>query len=342
MSPGSGGGTGGPEVDEQPEDAEDSAAGAASESDPHESGDAGPDADAVEPEPRSGGPEDVERDDPEPADRERDEPEPGTNPRDPDAAGRAATPESDLPADAVDPVEITPEPDTRPPAVRPQVPQQYATGGVPIAEIEGGWDAVYRRRRRQTVTFVAGFLVVLVLGCLAWLTYAGVVPWPFGGAVSVAQNVCTHSKPLAPKRISVRVFNGSGRDGLARQVATQLKALGFAVKATGNDPLESRIKTQAEVRHGESGDVAAATMSAYLVGKAKDVQDDRQDSSIDLVLGPSFARLHSKSELKKSLAAVTATLPMTCPPGVTPPPTPTPSVHPKARVTPRPTATPKR
>jgi hypothetical protein len=79
------------------------------------------------------------------------------------------------------------------------------------------------------------------------------------------------------------------------------------------------------------------------VGKVKDVQDDRQDSSIDLVLGPSFSRLHSKSELKKSLAAVTATLPMTCPAGVTPPaPTPTASGTPKAKVTPRPSPTPKR
>src|SRR4051812_47654171 len=248
------------------------------------------------------------------------------------------------PADSGAPVDVTPEPVEQSPAVRPQVPRQYATGGVPIVEIEGGWDAVHRRRHRQTVTFIAGFFLVLVLGCLAWLTYAGVVPWPFGGAVTVAQNVCRHSQPLAPKKVSVRVFNGSGRDGLARQVSAQLKALGFVVKVTGNDPLESKIKTQVEVRHGESGDLAAATMSAYVVGKTKEVQDDRQDSSIDLVLGPSFSRLHSKSELKKSLAAVTATLPMTCPPGVTPPAsvTPTASVTPKARMTPRRTATPKR
>ena len=108
-------------------------------------------------------------------------------------------------------------------------------------------------------------------------------------------------------------------------MAGRLKGLGFAVKTTGNDPLEAKIKTAVEIRHGENGDVAAATMSAYVVGKAKDVQDDRQDTSIDLVLGPSFTRLHSKSELKKSLAAVTSTLPMTCPVGATPPPTATPT-----------------
>jgi hypothetical protein len=238
-----------------------------------------------------------------------------------------------------------PEPVAQVPDVRAPVPQQYVTGAVPILEIEGGWEAVHRRRRRQTLTFLAGLVGVLVLGFVAWLTYSGVVPWPFGGTVSVAQNVCTHSQPLPPKKITVRVFNGSSRDGLASQVAGQLKGLGFAVKGTGNDPLETRIKTAAEIRHGENGDLAAATIVAYVVGRTKDVQDDRQDGTIDLVLGPSFARLHSKGELKKSLAAVTSTLPMTCPAGVTPPPaTPTPkrSGTPKARVTPRPSATPKR
>jgi LytR cell envelope-related transcriptional attenuator len=251
---------------------------------------------------------------------------------------------TDLPE--AEPGDADPEPVAQPPAVRPPVPQQYATGGVPIVEIEGGWEAVRRRRRRQTLTFLAGLVGVLALGLLAWLTYAGVVPWPFGGKVTVAQNVCTHSQPLPPKKITVRVFNGSSRDGLAGQVAGKLKGLGFAVKTTGNDPLEAKIKTAVEIRHGENGDVAAATMSAYVVGKAKDVQDDRQDTSVDLVLGPSFTRLHSKSELKKSLAAVTSTLPMTCPLGATPPPTATPthtaSVPPKARVTPRPTTTPRR
>ncbi|HYJ76792.1 MAG TPA: LytR C-terminal domain-containing protein, partial [Kineosporiaceae bacterium] len=241
----------------------------------------------------------------------------------------------------VERVDLDPEPVARVPAVRPPVPEQYVTGSVPIVEIEGGWERVYRRRRRQTLTFLAGLVGVLVVGFIAWLTYAGVVPWPFGGTVSAAQNVCTHSQPLPPKKISVRVFNGSSRDGLAGDVAGRLKGLGFAVKATGNDPLETKIRTAVEIRHGENGDLAAATMVAYVVGKTKDVQDDRQDATIDLVLGPSFARLHTKAELKKSLAAVTSRLPMTCPLGVTPPSTATPrpsaSVTPKARVTPRPT-----
>jgi LytR cell envelope-related transcriptional attenuator len=259
-------------------------------------------------------------------------------PYDPDAV--APPPSPSLPDDPDDPDEPD-EPFPAQPAA-PAVPQQYTTGNIPIVEIEGGWDAVYRRRRRHTVTFLGGLALVLVVGFVAWLTYAGVVRWPFGGAVTVAQSVCTRSQPLPPKKIAVRVFNGSARNGLAGQVSVQLKALGFGVKVTGNDPLEARIKTPVQIRHGANGNIAAATMSAYVVGKVDQVQDDRQDSTIDLVLGPSYSRLHTKTELKKSLAAVTATLPLTCPPGVTPTPTPTPSSTPKARVTPRPTASPKR
>ena len=226
-----------------------------------------------------------------------------------------------------------------PPAADPPVPEQYVTGAVPIVEIEGGWEAVHRRRRRQTLTFLAGLAAVIVLGFVACLTYAGVVPWPFGGTVTVSQSVCTRSQPLPPKRIAVRVFNGSSRNGLASTVSAQLKSLGFVVKATGNDPLETKLRTPVEIRHGENGDVAAATMSAYVLGKVRDVQDDRQDATVDLVLGPAFSRLKNKAEVKKSLAAVTSTLPLSCPLGVTPPPsaTPTASTTPAA-ATPKPTA----
>jgi LytR cell envelope-related transcriptional attenuator len=371
MRGGSEAGAGGADVEERGADAESSG----SEPEPHESGDAGPGVEPTEPnaavvesddeDPATHPPDDPDPDpDPDDPDHVEDaapespqvngaeEPEDLAEPAaatamDVDTPTSAPAPRfvpppydpTDVPPAEPDNADPEPEPIVQPPAVRPPVPQQYATGGVPIVEIEGGWEAVRRRRRRQTLTFLAGLVGVLVLGFLAWLTYAGVVPWPFGGSVTVAQNVCTHSKPLPPKKIIVRVFNGSARDGLAGQVAGQLKGLGFAVKTTGNDPLEAKIKTAVEIRHGDNGDVAAATMSAYVVGKAKDVQDDRQDTSIDLVLGPSFIRLHSKSELKKSLAAVTSTLPMTCPVGATPPPTATPTASgtPKARVTPRPT-----
>ncbi len=195
--------------------------------------------------------------------------------------------------------------------------EAYSTGSVPV--LVGGWDGVRRRHRRQTLTFLGAFALVIVVGLLAWLTYLGRVPWPFGGAVNVTQSACTRSKPLPPKKITLRVYNGSERRGLAGQVAAQLKAFGFNVQEAGNDPLEVKLRTPIEIRHGSSGDLAALTTTAYLSGRVRDVVDDRLSDSVDVVLGPAFTRVHTRREVTQALAGLTPRLPLTCPPGSSPP-----------------------
>ena len=202
-----------------------------------------------------------------------------------------------------------PDPSTGPPT----------TGGIPITPVEGGWDGVRRRHRRQTLTFLAGLILVLGVGCVAWLTYSGVVPWPFGGKVNTSQRICTRSKPLPPRQITVRVYNGSSRKGLAATVSAQLKGFGFQVEEPANDPLEAKLRTPIELRHGDSGDLAALTTRAYLLGKIRDVRDDRQSDTVDVVLGPSFSRVHTRREANQALAGLTPYLPLTCPAGVAPP-----------------------
>jgi hypothetical protein len=178
--------------------------------------------------------------------------------------------------------------------------------------------------------------------------YTGRVAWPFGGRVNVSAQVCTPSKPLPPKQIHVRVYNGSNRAGLAKSVAGQLKALGFVVQETGNDPLEAKITTAVEIRFGDSGELAAKTISAYFAGKVRQRTDDRTNELVDVVLGPKFTRLNTKRETTRALTGARSTLPLTCPPGVTPPPTPTPTPTAKPKPTPtpgkkaKPTPTPKR
>jgi hypothetical protein len=221
------------------------------------------------------------------------------------------------------------------------------TGSVPLLEeIPGGWQAVRRRHRRQTATFLVALLGVLGLGTLAGLMYTGRVAWPFGGRVNVSAQVCTPSKPLPPKQIHVRVYNGSNRSGLAKTVAAQLKSLGFVVQETGNDPLEAKLTTPVEVRFGEEGEVAGKTASAYFAGKIRQRPDDRTNEVVDVVLGPKFARLNTKRETARALAGARKSMPLICPLGVTPPPTPTPTPTPTPSKTPpkkaKPTPTPKR
>jgi LytR cell envelope-related transcriptional attenuator len=201
----------------------------------------------------------------------------------------------------------------------PSTDQDGGTGNVPIVPVEGGWERVRRRHRRQTLTFLAGLFGVLIVGLVAWLIYSGALAWPFGGKVTTTQSVCTRSKPLSPHEITLRVYNGSDRTGLAASVSAQLTAYGFTVQETGNDPLEAKLRTPIEVRHGASGKLAALTTKAYLLGKVRDVRDDRQADTVDVVLGPKFTRLHNRREANRALAALQRSLPLTCPAGVTPP-----------------------
>jgi len=197
---------------------------------------------------------------------------------------------------------------------------------------------VRRRHLRQTITFVVALLGVLGLGTLAGLMYTGRVAWPFGGRVNVSTQLCTPTPPLPPKQIHVRVYNGSSRSGLAKTVAAQLKALGFVVQETGNDPLEAKVTTEVEIRFGDEGEIAGKTASAYFAGKIRQRTDDRTNDVVDVVLGPKFKRVNTRREISRALVTVRKTMPLSCPPGVTPPPTPTPT--PKLKSTPKPTPKP--
>jgi len=219
------------------------------------------------------------------------------------------------------------------------LPPAPGTDGVPLLEeLPGGWQAVRRRHLRQTITFVVALLGVLGLGTLAGLMYTGRVAWPFGGRVNVSTQLCTPTPPLPPKQIHVRVYNGSSRSGLAKTVAAQLKALGFVVQETGNDPLEAKVTTEVEIRFGDEGEIAGKTASAYFAGKIRQRTDDRTNDVVDVVLGPKFKRVNTRREISRALVTVRKTMPLSCPPGVTPPPTPTPT--PKLKSTPKPTPKP--
>jgi hypothetical protein len=98
-----------------------------------------------------------------------------------------------------------------------------------------------------------------------------------------------------PSAVSVKVLNGSTRDGLASSVLSDLKSRGFktttadTVKDTGQ--LATLSKEVAEVRYGSSGRLAAEQVAYYVPG-SKMVQISRSNSSVDLVLGKSYTKLN--------------------------------------------------
>ncbi|MBK6872846.1 MAG: LytR C-terminal domain-containing protein [Kineosporiaceae bacterium] len=149
---------------------------------------------------------------------------------------------------------------------------------------------ITRRERRQTITFLVFFSVIVVLGLLALAAYFGKLDFGVGSGKPAALPTCPSAAPsLQPNAVSVNVYNASSRNGLALATMRDLQKRGFKVPAApANDPMKSKVTTMAVVRHGPTGDVAAKTVAAAVAGEVTFVQDDRTTSDVDLVLGQTF------------------------------------------------------
>lgn len=148
-----------------------------------------------------------------------------------------------------------------------------------------------RRERRRTLTFLALFTVILLLGVLALAAYFDRVTLPFGSGRPVALPSCPvpSATVQAPGDTSVNVFNASTRNGLALSVARELQKRGFLVPRTpANDPQKTKVTTMAVIRHGATGRLAAQTVATVVAGEVTYVEDERPGSDVDLVLGAKF------------------------------------------------------
>lgn len=106
-------------------------------------------------------------------------------------------------------------------------------------------------------------------------------------------------KPTASE-VHVNVYNTTYRTGLARTVATQLRARGFVIKKVANDPLRTLQLGTAIIRYGDSGDLAAALLKEHVPGAVM-VHDPRRDAVIDLVLGNAYTALTPSAKVPPAL-----------------------------------------
>ncbi|KQX61681.1 LytR C-terminal domain-containing protein [Angustibacter sp. Root456] len=150
-----------------------------------------------------------------------------------------------------------------------------------------------RRRRRQWITL--GVVVVLLVGAgaVAYGFYSGALGGPEEVNIA-ALPPCPTSTPaapvLTPDKVTVNVYNGTARNGLAAKVATALDLRTFNVAAIANDPKHAKIPGAAEIRYGAKGTAAAKLVAAQLSG-AKLVKDARRTAVVDLVLGAKYRGL---------------------------------------------------
>lgn len=159
------------------------------------------------------------------------------------------------------------------------------------------------RRLRGAITLLV--LIIVVIGA-AWFGWRNITKPAQTDAA--AGPTCAPSAPDdAPKAgdITLNVYNSTSRDGLAAQVAKQMRKRGFSVADIANDPLNRSIEAVAEVRSNLDNQGAASVVIAH-VPQAEFVADERATKSVDLVLGDGFTELAGNDD---ATPITTSTLP---------------------------------
>lgn len=136
-------------------------------------------------------------------------------------------------------------------------------------------------RRAVRVTAAAALLLPLVAACSSADPRHTAI-----STCSLQPDTPTMQIPLSS--IHANVWNASGKNGLAANIASQLSWRGLKIIATGNDPTNEKAPEHAEIRYGAVGKQIALTV-AQQIKDAQLEQDDRTDPSVDIVIGTHFA-----------------------------------------------------
>lgn len=110
-----------------------------------------------------------------------------------------------------------------------------------------------------------------------------------------------------PDQTTVRVLNASKQRGEAALVTESLKQLGFSQAGkpdTDQVYPDGSMTCRAQIRFGPQGASAARTMS-MLDPCAELIKDNRQDASVDFVIGKKFDDLQIRSETQQILKQIT-------------------------------------
>lgn len=179
-----------------------------------------------------------------------------------------------------------------------------STSTDPIEEYER--QRAIRRRHlleRQAVIFgglIAALLALALLGLAVWF---GAVPSPMSvpfaspppenGAVA---QPCppTDATPVPYGEITVNVYNGTTRGGLAAATAAELAGRGLQIGARANDPY-GRYGGATLLRAGPDGLAHAYTVAAIFPDAVVQL-DVREDASVDVTLGSEYDAMRPPQE----------------------------------------------
>lgn len=165
----------------------------------------------------------------------------------------------------------------------------------------------YVRRRQKTVFTIIG--AVLVVAMIVSLLFAfGVIKVDKAAKAAVEPNYGV-DVPCAAKNedgsamkwsdnstVPVEVLNGAGARGLAGAVGDALKNRQFNVVTVG-DFTSTKVE-RTTIYFGVNAINPAYTLNQYFTDAILQM-DDRQDRTVDVVVGASFNDLRSEKEVKK-------------------------------------------
>ena len=153
---------------------------------------------------------------------------------------------------------------------------------------------------------------LVVVGVLAVAAVVFVVVALFRDTQRGATNGsdCPAGAPLAdirlpedPVEVTVKVYNGTSRSGLAEQVTDEFKNRRFTTQAPGKS--KTKFDGVAEIRFGPETAGKAQLLRAYFLAQSKMVYNaKRKGQVIDIIIGDRFQQLATTTEVNQSLGAV--------------------------------------
>ncbi|WP_299520058.1 LytR C-terminal domain-containing protein [uncultured Serinicoccus sp.] len=152
-----------------------------------------------------------------------------------------------------------------------------------------GMSTAARRARRRAAMVMAALLGVLVLALV--LAMASMQGWfGMGGDTDEAPaTVAAPTPTLVAEDVVVNVFNSTGVAGLAGRASEGLQARGFTVDGVDNSGAD--LEGPGQIIHGPSGLERAQLLAEALPQEVELVQDEREDATLDLVLGDAWEDL---------------------------------------------------
>ncbi|MDO5700133.1 MAG: LytR C-terminal domain-containing protein [Bowdeniella nasicola] len=165
-----------------------------------------------------------------------------------------------------------------------------------------------RRRRlhqRQSVIFGSLALLLVITLIVAITHFFGILPSPFARDFSTdpadrptpaPTAVCPPegAAPVDPAGVTLNVFNGTSRTGLAAATAKLLDERGFTVAKTGNFDLG--YDGSALIRVNEDQIAAGYTVSRLIEGSLV-VLHPRESETVDVIIGDGYSNMGSVEDI---------------------------------------------